>query len=93
MKVGGKDINVDNVQIISGASMGLVAPRLNTPKPPPFYHSGVTVKNCFFDGNPACSFDHVDNITFTENKTSHSKLLVHLDSCGKRQLDETAQIN
>ncbi len=48
----------------------------------PYYHSGITVKNCFFDGKYSCRFDHVDNITFVDNKASEDELLISLRECG-----------
>ncbi len=58
----------------------------------PYYHSGITVKNCFFDGRYACKFDHVDGITITDNDTSATELLVKLDACGSRILEGVKQV-
>ncbi len=54
----------------------------------PYYHRGVTVKNCFFDGSLACKFDHVDAITVRENKTSADRLLVSLTDCGSHRITD-----
>ncbi len=48
----------------------------------PYYHSGVTIRNCFFDGKYACAFDHVDGVTVENNRTSAEELLVSLTDCG-----------
>ncbi len=53
----------------------------------PYYHRGVTVRNCFFDGALACRFDHMDDITFTGNTTSAETLYVSLDNCGTRRIE------
>ncbi len=54
----------------------------------PFYHRGVKVKNCFFDGPLACRFDHVDDITIFGNKTSADHLAVSLTDCGSHKIED-----
>ena len=47
----------------------------------PYYHRGVKVKNCFFDGKFTCRLDHVDGIEFVGNKTSADELIISLNAC------------
>ncbi len=54
----------------------------------PYYHSGVTIRNCFFDGKYACAFDHVDDITVTGNRTSSEELWASLKDCGTAALSD-----
>ncbi len=44
----------------------------------PYYHSGIKIKNCFFDGKYACRFDHCKDITFEDNKTTANELIVDI---------------
>ncbi|MBQ9480741.1 MAG: hypothetical protein IJU84_01090 [Clostridia bacterium] len=87
-----KDVTIENVRFLRETAGVVSIPEFRSSEKSPYYHSGIVVKNCFFQSKNAVYARYTGLIGFYGNRTEDGKFFVKLDNCGDFDTDCDVEI-